>query len=345
MTDARIPDEIAWTLVDPTAYAGPRIHDTYKWLRTNNPLGIADLAGHYDPFWVVTKHADILEVSRQNALFHSGDRPTTLTSQIADAQVRKMTGGSPHLVRSLVQMDAPDHPKYRALTQAWFMPNNIRGLEARIRGIARGAVETMLASGGECDFVRDVAMLYPLHVIMEILGVPEPDEPLMLKLTQEMFGSTDHDMNRSGAEVSDVESTLSVHATMMDLARYFSEIIEELATVSNTAASIVVGQHQAGLSIMAAGNHPDAAVLDGGGVRVDVDVEDPLVLGEGVPVPVPGDRGAVTGELEDEGLVAGDEVRPHHAVHRHGEVMLERVRSGIATMDPGDVGAARNFVQ
>ena len=227
MSAIRIPDEISWALVDPTAYAGPRIHETYKWLRANNPLGVADLAGHYDPFWVVTKHADILDISRQNALFHSGDRPTTLTSQAADAHVRKMTGGSPHLVRSLVQMDAPDHPKYRALTQAWFMPNNIKGLEARIRGIARGAVEKMLATGGECDFVRDVAMLYPLHVIMEILGVPAEDEPRMLMLTQELFGSADPDLGRKVDVTDPMQMTEAIQAVLADFYRYFAKITAE----------------------------------------------------------------------------------------------------------------------
>src|SRR5512146_3370842 len=105
MTAETIPNDIAITLVTPAAYADHTIHDSYKWLRANNPLGRAEVEG-YDPFWVVTKHADILEVSRQNALFHNGDLPTTLTSKEADAKVRAMTGGSPHLVRSLVQMDA-----------------------------------------------------------------------------------------------------------------------------------------------------------------------------------------------------------------------------------------------
>ena len=44
--------------------------------------------------------------------------------------------------------------------------------------------------------VKDVAIWYPLRVIMSIFGVPEEDEPLMLKLTQELFGSTDPDVNR-----------------------------------------------------------------------------------------------------------------------------------------------------
>src|SRR6202000_2116829 len=189
MPAERIPDEIAVTLVDPKAFGSGKITASYTWLRANNPLGRAQVEG-YDPFWVVTKHADILEISRQNALFHNGDLPTVLTNKKADAQVRQMTGGSPHLVRSLVQMDAPDHPKYRALTQSWFLPQNIKSLDERIRRIARQAVERMRAKGSECDFVTEVARGYPLHVIMEILGVPPEDEPRMLMLTQQLFGAS-----------------------------------------------------------------------------------------------------------------------------------------------------------
>ncbi len=173
-SEIRIPDAVAANLVDPTAYADHRIHETYDWLRANNPFGMAEIPG-VDPFWVVTKHADILEISRQNSLFLNGDRSPTLVSQEADARIRQMMGGSPHLLRTLIHMDAPDHPKYRALTQAWFMPQNLRGLEDRIRKIARAAVDKMAATGGECDFVREVALHYPLHVVMEILGVPEED--------------------------------------------------------------------------------------------------------------------------------------------------------------------------
>jgi cytochrome P450 len=198
-TDIRIPDAVAANLVDPAAYADHRIHETYDWLRANNPFGRAEIPG-VDPFWVVTKHADILEISRQNALFLNGDRSPTLVSQEADARIRQMMGGSPHLLRTLIHMDAPDHPKYRALTQAWFMPQNLRGLEDRIRKIARAAVDKMAATGGECDFVREVALHYPLHVVMEILGVPEEDEQRMLMLTQELFGAADPELGRKPSE-------------------------------------------------------------------------------------------------------------------------------------------------
>src|SRR6185437_7087477 len=90
--------------------------------------------------------------------------------------------------RTLVDMDDPDHRAYRGLTQAWFMPANLKKLEARTNELAKRYVDLMMERGPQCDFAREIAVYYPLHVIMSILGVPESDEPLMLKLTQELFG-------------------------------------------------------------------------------------------------------------------------------------------------------------
>ncbi|MBX3481082.1 MAG: cytochrome P450 [Caulobacter sp.] len=234
-----IPEEIATKAIDPKAYADDSVHEAFRWLRANNPLGKVELEGLY-PFWMVTRHADILEISRQNDLFHSGDMPTTFTTIEGDEAVRKMTGGSPHLVRSLVQMDAPDHPKYRVMTQAWFLPQNIRKLEERIRQIAREHVDRMAALGGECDFVNEIALYYPLRVIMEILGVPPEDEPRMLRLTQELFGAQDPEMNRQRQEMMGTpEAMEALQAVIADFYMYFKGITddrkarpaEDLATV------------------------------------------------------------------------------------------------------------------
>ncbi|MDH2386010.1 cytochrome P450 [Bradyrhizobium sp. CER78] len=223
--DIEIPADIAATLVDPVAYADDRIHNSYRWLRANNPLGIAR-PEKFDPFWVVTKHAHIQAISRQNDLFHNADRPTTLTNRALEERVRKITGG-PNLVRSLVQMDTPDHPKYRALTQGWFMPNNLGKFEGRVREIARSTVRRMLDRGGACDFVEDVALGYPLHVIMEILGVPEADEPRMLKLTQELFGPQDPDTARVRDALSAEQVSVMLQAIIADFSAYFRKITED----------------------------------------------------------------------------------------------------------------------
>lgn len=223
-----IPQEVAQAIVDPKAYAdGKRVDEAFAWLRREAPLEVAELDG-FDPFWVVSRHADILEVERQNELFHNGDRATVLTTREADQHVRALMGGSPHMIRSLVQMDNPDHFAYRRLTQGWFLPQNLRKLEDRIRQIARSFLDRMAEMGGRCDFARDVAFLYPLHVIMEVMGVPEADEPRMLQLTQELFGGSDPDLNRSRREITNTEEAIGqLQSIVADFMAYFNAITED----------------------------------------------------------------------------------------------------------------------
>jgi hypothetical protein len=240
-----IPLDIATTIVDPKAYAEETpVDEAFTFLRREMPLAQAEPEG-VEKFWAVTKQADIREVERLNDIYHNGDKATTMTTIEADAKVREMMGGSPHMVRSLVQMDNPDHGDYRRLTQSWFLPQNIRKLEPRIREIAKGFVDRMADMGGTCDFARDVAFLYPLHVIMEILGVPEADEPLMLKLTQELFGANDSDTNRSGKEVQETDDFLaSLQQTIGDFITYFNDLTEQRRANPTDDLSSVIANGQ-----------------------------------------------------------------------------------------------------
>ena len=221
-----IPLDVAQVLVDPAAYADDRLHEAYSWLRANEPFGKAVVEG-FRPFWVATRHADILEISRRNDTFHSGDLPTVLVNQADEARTREITG-TPHMVRSLVQMDAPDHPKYRALTQGWFMPTGIKPMEGEMREIARRAVERMVAkgqeTGGVCDFAKDVAAGYPLHVIMNILGVPEDDEQRMLMLTQQAVGVQDPETTGARAALTAEQIRTMFQMVIQEFTRYFAAI-------------------------------------------------------------------------------------------------------------------------
>ncbi len=94
-------------------------------------------------------------------------------------------------------------------------------------------VDRLLEFDGECDFVKDVAIWYPLRVIMEILGVPEEDEGLMLKLTQELFGSSDPDNQRS----FEPEDFLKV---VEDFDNYFDQLTaDRRAQPTDDAASLI----------------------------------------------------------------------------------------------------------
>ncbi|HWF75611.1 MAG TPA: cytochrome P450, partial [Caulobacteraceae bacterium] len=69
-------DSAIATVVDPKAHANPpRLYDAFAWLRKNEPFAKAELPG-FDPFHLVTRHADILEISRDNQLFPYGSYPS-----------------------------------------------------------------------------------------------------------------------------------------------------------------------------------------------------------------------------------------------------------------------------
>ncbi len=240
--NADLPAPISAVLVDPAAYADQRIGEAYRWLRANNPLGLATPAG-FDPFWVVTKHADILEVSRQNALFSSGERQIILTTQAADRRIREANGGEHRIINSLVSMDEPEHLKHRALTQAWFLPQNLRKIEARVQAIARRSVDALMTTGGRCDFVRGMALGYPLHVIMDILGVPEADEPRMLALTQQIFGPQDPDTARAEGDAEDPARWADqLQGIFSDYSGYFSRITADRRARPQDDIATVIAQ-------------------------------------------------------------------------------------------------------
>jgi cytochrome P450 len=223
----KIPQRLGRLITSPKAYAKRKtLLAGLRWLRANLPLGRAEAQG-FDPFWVVTRHADVSDIIRQHGLFHNGDRPHTLVPRASDDMARTLTGGSPHPIRTLVHMDEPDHSKYRRITQSWFTQQRVGSLEDRIRGIARASIDRMAKRGPACDFVRDVAIHYPLKVLMQILGIPEQDEPRMLKLTQELFASEDGDLGRGEAAAGDpARHAKELFRLLAEFQAYFVPLME-----------------------------------------------------------------------------------------------------------------------
>ena len=207
--------ELDSAMVDPAHWGDENwLHAQFAWLRANAPLRRMAPEG-FEPFWSVTRHQDVMAIEGNKRGFINDPRPI-LAPKFTEALLQHLSGRR-HLVRSLVQMDDPDHSKYRALTQPWFMGSNLRKLADRIDELAKLYVDRLGELGGECDFVKDISTWYPLRVIMTIFGVPEEDEPLMMRLTQELFGSTDPDERRA----IEPESLMDVVA---DFEAYFQEL-------------------------------------------------------------------------------------------------------------------------
>lgn len=212
------------TIADYAAIADPRTWgDEHQLLallddmRRDAPVAWVEPPG-FRPFWAITRHADIMELERQNDRFLNGPR-AVLQSIEQEEAVRAFTGGSHLLLRTLIHMDNPDHRVFRAMTQEWFQPRSLNKLQERIADLARRTVDRLAERGGRCDFVSEVAVWYPLHVIMMILGAPESDEPKLLKLTQELFGPQDPDMRRQRADAPDM-------GTVQEFFAYFTAMTE-----------------------------------------------------------------------------------------------------------------------
>jgi len=238
----RIDDEI----VNPELYQSEGIHEVYSKLRREDPVHWTEPNG-FRPFWSVTKHADILEVEKNHQIFVN--RMRTYLSPIQGEEWVKSVTGDTHLFRTLVDLDDPVHMKLRGLTQSWFMPPNLKKLETRIAQIAKDHVDRMAALGGECDFVKEVALWYPLRVIMMILGVPPEDEAFMLKMTQEIFGPGDPDVAAETANKADAntaafsasgDNTVDLMKTAMKLFEYFGKVTaDRRAHPKDDVASVI----------------------------------------------------------------------------------------------------------
>jgi cytochrome P450 len=175
--------------VTPAAAAdGDLFHRACALLRKEDPVHLVE-HDDYRPFWAITKHADVNEIEVHPREFQNAPQPLLMDHEI-EGLVQQVG------MRMLIHMDDPDHKAYRAVTADWFKRSGSVRLKDRVAQLARQSVDQMAERGGFCDFAIDIAMPYPLQVILSILGLPDSDYPRMLQLTQELFGYDDPEQRR-----------------------------------------------------------------------------------------------------------------------------------------------------
>jgi cytochrome P450 len=255
--------DAAKLFADPMAYTDEaKLHAALSYLRAHAPVARVDVPG-YRPFWAITKHADIMAIERDNTLFTNSPRPVLMTEE-ADEQQAAIG------INTLIHMDDPQHRVVRAIGADWFRPKAMRALKVRIDELANRFVDKMMQLGDRCDFVQEVAVNYPLYVIMSMLGLPEDDFPRMLKYTQEMFGNDDPELQRGTTKEEQMVS-------LLDMFAYFTAVTasrrenptEDLA--SAIANATINGEPLSDIEtvsyysiIAAAGHDTTSAVISGG---------------------------------------------------------------------------------
>jgi cytochrome P450 len=199
-------------------------HAEWTWLRRHAPVFWYERS-NFDPFWAVTKHADIIELSKQPTRFLNAPRLA-----VFPADLPPPPEGT---IRHLLNMDPPDHARYRRVASGWFTPRAVRGMDAKVARATQEVVDAAARLTGG-DFVREISARITIAVIAEMLGVPHEDWQLLFRWTNEIIAPQDDEFLHGTAE-----ETLEQART--DLFQYFSDLSDRRrADPADDIVSVIV---------------------------------------------------------------------------------------------------------
>ena len=208
-------------LISPAVYGanGPP-HETWTRLRRESPVHRCAPA-EFPPFWAITRHADICAISKEPKVFLNS--PGIVVTTAEQARMRESDEGL-GMMRTIIEMDPPEHRSFRKLASPWFTPRAVERMNAAVEASAREQIDHMAAAGseGECDFAQEIATAHPLRILSTILGVPREAEPTILRLTNELFGADDPELQRAGSDRNE-----AIRALGLELFQLFNGIVEE----------------------------------------------------------------------------------------------------------------------
>jgi cytochrome P450 len=178
-------------LTDPGVWEAGVPHSELRRLRDEAPVAWADHPGPHRGFWAVTRHEDVVAVSRDPDTFSSRDGVISLDDLEAD-QIEAR--------RTMLEEDPPRHRELRALTSAHFTPKAVRAHEGYVRQLAGDAIETAIEMG-ECDLVTTLSERVPIRVLGRMLGVPDRDVDDLVRFGNQMIGSDDPEYEAMPADI------------------------------------------------------------------------------------------------------------------------------------------------
>jgi cytochrome P450 len=210
-TDERDFDPATLDIATPEHYERHGYpHAEWTWLRRNEPVFWYE-RDNVEPFWAVTKHADVIELGKQPEFFLNAPRLAVFTTDLPPPP----EGQSRHLLN----MDPPDHARYRRITSSWFTPRAIRGMDEKVGRVTREVLDEAAATPGG-DFVRDVSAKITIAVIAEMLGVPRRDWELLFRWTNEIIAPQDPEFQHGSAQET-------IETARLELFTYFAALVEE----------------------------------------------------------------------------------------------------------------------
>jgi cholest-4-en-3-one 26-monooxygenase len=182
-------------LHDPNLYAHGFPYDRFRWLRDHDPVSHHEHEAYEGGYWVLARHADVQTVSRDADVWRNAPSPTVETPPGSPAEAT---------MGSLIDLDGHAHSQMRKIVNRGFTPRRVGMLEERVQDRVDAIFDSLVGRDG-ADLVEDVAQWLPLHVIADLVGVPEPEREQVFRWTEALFGFdpefTYEDRERVGTEM------------------------------------------------------------------------------------------------------------------------------------------------
>lgn len=192
-------------LADPRTFATHDMGKIWHELRSRDPVYWHPESSYGPGFWVLSRHAEVTQVLRDDKGF------TSEKGNVLATMLHRSDSGAG---RMLAVSDPPYHTELRNLLLKAFAPRVLEGVVRRIRGITRRLLAEAIERG-HCDFARDVASVIPLETICDLLDVPPADRQYIFKLTKSAL-SLDYE-SQSGEDP----------AARREILVYFSNLVAE----------------------------------------------------------------------------------------------------------------------
>ncbi len=221
-------------LTDPALYEQRVPTEEFAELRRSAPIwwNTQPESGFDDEgFWAVTRHADVMEVSRNSDIYSTWENTALIRHQ------PDITRERIDLQRYvLLNIDPPHHTKLRAIVSRGFTPRAINSLREALSKRAEKIVQSAIAEGNG-EFVTEVACELPLQAIAELIGVPQEDRHKIFNWSNEMIGYDDPEF-----EIDPMNSAMEMLAYGMNMAEERKQCpMDDIATKLVTAS--IDGEH------------------------------------------------------------------------------------------------------
>lgn len=193
MTAATAPGKsyrIDTDVFDPDTYLKGVPHDAWTKLRAECPVYFQDEP--HGGYWAITRYEDIVRVSKDPATFSSWRGGTNIEDYAPEDldNIRML----------MVNMDPPQHRKFRNLVRTGFTPRMVRAMEPKVRERVDAILDRaalLSEDGATIDFVREVAAELPLQVIADLIGVPQEDRGMLFDWSNRLIGFDDPEFQTS----------------------------------------------------------------------------------------------------------------------------------------------------